>query len=84
MKTNEYIVIFDSGFGGISIFNKLYKLLPKEKYIYFADSKNNPFGEKNPETILLYVKNELDYLIKKKYKNKTIYSCMQYCNIKLL
>lgn len=56
--SNEPIGIFDSGIGGTSIWKEVVKLLPNEKTIYLADSKNAPYGEKSSEEIIaLSVKN---------------------------
>lgn len=46
------IAIFDSGVGGITVFEKLKKLLPNENYIYFGDLKNFPYGEKTHDELL--------------------------------
>ena len=43
------IGIFDSGIGGVSVFKEILKLNPNYKYIYYSDSLNNPYGEKNQE-----------------------------------
>ena len=52
------IGIFDSGIGGTSIFKEIHQLLPHENVIYFADSKNAPYGNKTPDEILkLSIKN---------------------------
>lgn len=52
------IGVFDSGVGGISIWNELHELMPNESTIYLADSKNAPYGEKSSEEILrLSIKN---------------------------
>ena len=45
------IGIFDSGLGGLSVLTAAARLLPREKYIYFADSAFCPYGEKTPEFI---------------------------------
>ena len=45
MYTKEdYIAVFDSGVGGISVLRQLKKVMPEEKYIYFGDSANAPYG----------------------------------------
>lgn len=41
------IGIFDSGSGGLSVYRELVKLLPAERYIYYSDAANCPYGEKN-------------------------------------
>jgi len=52
------IGIFDSGIGGTSIFKEIHELLPNENFIYLADSKNAPYGNKLKEDILqLSIKN---------------------------
>lgn len=45
------IGIMDSGVGGLSVFREIRKVLPQERYIYFADNAHCPYGEKTPEYI---------------------------------
>jgi len=40
------IVIFDSGFGSLSIIKPIQKAM-KSNIIYFADQKNFPYGKKS-------------------------------------
>lgn len=40
------IGIFDSGIGGITVLKELLTFLPDEHYVYYSDSKNNPYGSK--------------------------------------
>ena len=40
----DYIAVFDSGVGGISVLRELLKLMPNERYLYFGDSANAPYG----------------------------------------
>ena len=57
------IGMFDSGIGGLTILDVLKEVLPKEDYLYYADSKNNPYGEKNDDELFLICSNICDYLI---------------------
>jgi len=58
MDNNKPIGIFDSGIGGTSIWAEIHQLLPNEKTIYLADSKNAPYGQKSKaEIIALSCKN---------------------------
>jgi glutamate racemase len=58
MINNKPIGIFDSGIGGTSIWAEIHQLLPDEKTIYLADSKNAPYGQKSKtEIIALSCKN---------------------------
>lgn len=62
---NGPIGIFDSGVGGLTVWKEVHNLLPEESYIYLADSKNAPYGDKStPEIIALSTKN-VDFLISK-------------------
>ena len=45
------IGIFDSGSGGLSVYREIVKLLPKERYVYFADNAHCPYGEKTASYI---------------------------------
>jgi glutamate racemase len=46
MANNYPIGLFDSGIGGISIYNEIKKSLPTESTIYIADNLNAPYGKK--------------------------------------
>ena len=48
---NNMIGIFDSGIGGVTVLKEILKILPNENYIYYSDSKNNPYGDKSDEEI---------------------------------
>lgn len=48
----DYIAVIDSGVGGISVLRELYKLMPNERYLYFGDSANAPYGTKPTEKIV--------------------------------
>ncbi len=66
--SNSPIGIFDSGIGGTSIFKEIHTLLPNENFIYLADSKNAPYGNKTEGEILqLSIKNT-EILLKKNCK----------------
>ncbi|MBQ9548223.1 MAG: glutamate racemase [Bacteroidales bacterium] len=45
------IGIMDSGVGGLSVFREIRALLPRERYLYYADNAHCPYGEKSPEFI---------------------------------
>ena len=50
-KKSDYIAVFDSGVGGISVLKQLLKCMPGENYLYFGDSANAPYGEKTTEQV---------------------------------
>lgn len=49
------IGVFDSGIGGLTLLKELRKTLPKQSYIYFADTDNVPYSYKTPEQIRGFV-----------------------------
>ena len=51
LMEKQPIGVFDSGVGGTSILNEIVKLLPNEDYLYLADSKNAPYGQKSVQEI---------------------------------
>lgn len=50
-KYKNFVGIFDSGLGGISILKEMTKIMPQEDFLFFGDSANAPYGEKSPEEI---------------------------------
>lgn len=51
-SNNAPIGFFDSGVGGVTVYEQVKKLLPDENYIYFGDTKNMPYGEKTEAELL--------------------------------
>lgn len=47
------IGVFDSGVGGLSVYLHLQALMPNERFIYYADTANVPYGGKSGDEILL-------------------------------
>ena len=45
-RKHDYIAVFDSGVGGISVLRHLLRLMPGERYLYFGDSANAPYGSR--------------------------------------
>ena len=50
-RKEDYIAVFDSGVGGISVLRQLRKLMPEENYIYYGDSANAPYGSRTTEEV---------------------------------
>jgi glutamate racemase len=45
------IIVFDSGFGGISVLKRLVEAMPNENYLYYGDSANAPYGPRSKNEI---------------------------------
>ena len=48
---NDYIAVFDSGVGGISVLRHLRREMPNERFYYFGDSANAPYGTRSTAEI---------------------------------
>lgn len=72
LKVNDLkkmpIGVFDSGMGGISVLATLMKELKNEKFIYFGDSANAPYGVKTVEEVKDLTIKACDFLISKHVK----------------
>lgn len=51
MSDARPIGVFDSGVGGVSVLRELVRLLPRERFIYYGDNKNAPYGTRSEEEI---------------------------------
>lgn len=61
MKTR--IGFFDSGIGGVTVLKECIRLLDNFNYLYYSDSKNNPYGDKSNEEIIKIVDEVVKILI---------------------
>lgn len=68
MKKEGPIGIFDSGVGGLSVLFEIKRVLPNEDMVYFADSKNCPYGTKSVDRLREVVFGVVDFLVGKRCK----------------
>ena len=57
INSNSPIAFFDSGIGGLTVLNKVKKVLPNESFLYYGDTLHMPYGEKTKEQLLEYSDN---------------------------
>ena len=62
------IGVFDSGVGGISTLQDMIRELPKERFIYYGDMANAPYGTKTTEEVISCVREVVDRLTEQKIK----------------
>ncbi len=53
-KESSPIGIFDSGYGGLTVFKEIASLLPRYDYIYLGDNARVPYGIRSFETVYQY------------------------------
>lgn len=51
MEKSDFIAVFDSGVGGISVLRHLTQLLPQERFLYYGDSANAPYGSRPTQEV---------------------------------
>ena len=75
MNVNDYIAVFDSGVGGISVLQHLVAQLPQERFLYFGDSANAPYGTKTKAQV-----KELTFAAAEKLMQQGIKALVVACN----
>lgn len=71
----DYIGLFDSGVGGISVLRHMVRLMPNERYLYIGDSANAPYGTKSKEQV-----KELSFAVAEKLMARGIKALVVACN----
>lgn len=56
------IGVFDSGYGGLTVFREIRKRLPEYDYIYLGDNGRAPYGPRDFDTIYQYTLESVKYL----------------------
>lgn len=65
---NGRIGIFDSGVGGLTVLRELYRQLPGESILYFADTARLPYGTREPAQIQQFVREILTWMVQQQVK----------------
>lgn len=74
-QPNDYIAVFDSGVGGISVLRHLRRVMPGEKFLYFGDSANAPYGIRTKEEVM-----ELSFAVVDRLLSRGIKALVVACN----
>ncbi|NMU75499.1 glutamate racemase, partial [Vibrio parahaemolyticus] len=45
VASKKKVLVFDSGVGGLSVFQEIHRLLPQLDYLYLFDNQAYPYGE---------------------------------------
>ena len=64
----DYIAVLDSGLGGLSVLRHLRRLMPGERFLYFGDSGNAPYGTKSREEVEALTLSAADMLMRRGLK----------------
>ena len=72
---NRFVGFFDSGIGGLPYLERTRDLLPGERYAYFADGANFPYGEKPADQVLRIVLEAMDRFIGRTDPKSVVVAC---------
>lgn len=56
------IGVFDSGFGGLTVWGSLVERLPQYDFLYLADSARAPYGARSPEVVHRFTLQAVEWL----------------------
>lgn len=62
MKSKFPIGVFDSGYGGLTVFKSIAQKLPAYDYIYLGDNARSPYGDHTFETVYEYTLSCVEWL----------------------
>ncbi|HBB36348.1 MAG TPA: glutamate racemase, partial [Cyanobacteria bacterium UBA9273] len=62
------IGVFDSGVGGLTVLRELYRQLPNESILYFADTARLPYGTRSAREILQFCFEILSWMVQQDVK----------------
>lgn len=65
MQDSSTIGIFDSGYGGLTVFRSIAEKLPHYDYIYLGDNARSPYGDHSFDTIYRYTLECVEWLFDK-------------------
>lgn len=69
------IGFYDSGLGGLFVMSKLYKEFPNYDYVFLADEKNLPYGEKEYKDLYSLASKSISFLIEKEKCDIVVVAC---------
>ena len=61
---NAPIGVYDSGIGGLSVWDQIHRHLPDESLIYLGDGKNCPYGGRSREDITRFAEEAVEELLR--------------------
>jgi glutamate racemase len=62
------IGVFDSGVGGLTVLQEIYRQLPQESVLYFGDTARVPYGTRSAAEILEFTRQTLDWMVQQRVK----------------
>ncbi len=67
-RPQDYIAVFDSGVGGISVLCRLRQQMPGENFLYYGDCAHAPYGTRPTEEVRVLALQAAEHLVEKGIK----------------
>lgn len=67
-RQRRRVGVFDSGVGGLTVLRELYRQLPNESVLYFADTARLPYGTRPPNEILQFCFEIVSWMVQQDVK----------------
>lgn len=64
MQQSHPIGIFDSGFGGLTVFKAIRERLPQYDYLYLGDNARAPYGDRSSQIIYEYTLQAVEWMFR--------------------
>src|SRR3989338_8249766 len=58
------IGVFDSGFGGLSVFRELIRSFPKYDFVYLGDNARYPYGDRSGDAVFRFTREATAWLFR--------------------
>ncbi len=71
----SYILVVDSGLGGVNILKSLIKENPNENFLYVLDNKNCPYGNKDKEFLVQNIIKLINFYMHKYCIKLIVFAC---------
>ncbi len=62
-EKQNYIAVFDSGLGGLSVLRHLKRIMPNEHYLYYGDCANAPYGTRSTTQVRQLTMEAVEHLL---------------------
>ncbi|MDF4798440.1 aspartate/glutamate racemase family protein, partial [Vibrio parahaemolyticus] len=74
-SSKKKVLVFDSGVGGLSVFQEIHQLLPHLDYFYLFDNEAYPYGELDQNVLISRVNQLVSALVAEHHIDIVVIAC---------
>ncbi len=75
VASKKKVLVFDSGVGGLSVFQEIHRLLPQLDYLYLFDNQAYPYGELDQAVLVSRVNQLVSSLVEEHQVDIVVIAC---------